>query len=494
MKPNKKRSISKRKIVGMVHGVFDIIHYGHMLYFKEAKSKVDHLIVSITSDRFVNKGPGKPIFNLKKRIEVLRSIKYVDEVVVSNHKTAVNNLEIIKPDFYIKGKDYKNLKNDLSKQIFVEKKTVEKYGGKILFTNSELHSSSSIANNAFEYINDDIKKILKKIDKLQFEQNFLKLAQHKLSKKILIIGDPILDVLRFVEPSGKSNKSNVISTKYIKEEENAGGVLLVANFLNLFCKNVTLLFSGEIKNLTSIKKHLRKDIRVVHVKTKNKLIKKIRYIDHYTNNRLFQNNFNEKDKFTSIEENKVLKKIDQIKKDYDEILFFDYGYVYSNEKLIKTLKNLSKKLTINCQSNSYNFGYNIADKFKLGKTISMDEAEYRLVVRNKEDKLEGLIKKNSKLFNKFENLIITKGRKGCYLKKNNKLIDVPCIINISVDSTGSGDIFLSMFFITKISNSFSDIESLIASHIAAGLHSNQLGNRFNMGVLDIYKIISSMIK
>ena len=494
MKPNKKRSISKRKIIGMVHGVFDIIHYGHILYFKEAKSKVDHLIVSITSDRFVNKGPGKPIFNLKKRIEVLRSIKYVDEVVVSNHKTAVNNLEIIKPDFYIKGKDYKNLKNDLSKQIFVEKKTVEKYGGKILFTNSELHSSSSIANKAFEYINDDIKKTLKKIDKLQFEQNFLKLAQHKLSKKILIIGDPILDILRFVESSGKSNKSNVISTKYIKEEENSGGVLLVANFLNLFCKNVTLLFSGEIENLTSIKKHLRKEIRIVHVKTKNKLIKKIRYIDNYTNNRLFQNNFNEKDKFTNIEENKVLKKIDQIKKDYDEILFFDYGYVYSNEKLVKSLKNLSKKLTINCQSNSYNFGYNIADKFKLGKTISMDEAEYRLVVRNKEDKLEELIKKNSKLFNKFENLIITKGRKGCYLKKNNKLIDVPCVINISVDSTGSGDIFLSMFFITKISNSFSDIESLIASHIAAGLHSNQLGNRFDMGVLDIYKIISSMIK
>ena len=40
MKPNKKSSISKRKIIGMVHGVFDIIHYGHMLYFKEAKSKV----------------------------------------------------------------------------------------------------------------------------------------------------------------------------------------------------------------------------------------------------------------------------------------------------------------------------------------------------------------------------------------------------------------------------------------------------------------------
>ena len=66
---------------------------------------------------------------------------------------------------------------------------------------------------------------------------------------------------------------------------------------------------------------------------------------------------------------------------------------------------------------------------------------------------------NSKLFNKFENLIITKGRKGCYLKKNNKLIDVPCIINTSVDSTGSGDIFLSMFFFfLGFKNSYNKIQ------------------------------------
>jgi len=128
------------------------------------------------------------------------------------------------------------------------------------------------------------------------------------------------------------------------------------------------------------------------------------------------------------------------------------------------------------------------------KTIGMDEVEFRLVVRNKEDKLDVLIKKNSKLFNKFNNLIVTQGKKGCYLKKNNTIISVPCIINTSVDSTGSGDIFLTIFFISKISKNFSDYESLITSHIAAGLHSNQLGNRFHINILDIYKILSSIIK
>lgn len=126
MKSNKKIVNPRKKIIGMIHGVFDIIHYGHILYFQEAKTKVDHLVVSVTSDRFVNKGPGKPIFKLNKRLEVLKSIKFIDEVIVSDHKTAVNNLKVIKPDYYIKGSDYKNLKNDLSKQILIEKKNSRK--------------------------------------------------------------------------------------------------------------------------------------------------------------------------------------------------------------------------------------------------------------------------------------------------------------------------------------------------------------------------------
>ena len=155
----------------MVHGVFDIIHFGHILYFEEAKSKVDYLIVSITSDQYVNKGPGKPIFTLKKRMKVLESIKSIDEVIISDNKTAIENINKIRPDIYIKGKDYKNIKNDLSKQIIFEK-SCRKVWGKTSVHQYELHSSSSIANNVFDYINDDIKKILKKIDYNKFEENF----------------------------------------------------------------------------------------------------------------------------------------------------------------------------------------------------------------------------------------------------------------------------------------------------------------------------------
>ena len=427
-------------------------------------------------------------------MKVLKSIKCIDEVIISDNKTAIENINKIKPDIYIKGKDYKNIKNDLSKQIIFEKKAVEKYGGRLVFTNTELHSSSSIANNVFDYINDDIKKILKNIDYKKFEKNFLKFIEKKISKKILIIGDPILDVLRFVEPSGKSNKSNVISTKYLSQETNAGGVLLVANFLNLFCSDITLLFTGENSNLKLLKKLLNKNIKILVIKTKNKLIRKIRYIDNYSNNRFFQNSFNEKDKFSAQEEVKLTNKLNKIFKKYEEIILFDYGYVYSNKKFVKLINSVGKKLTINCQSNSYNFGYNIADKYKNGKTLSMDEAEFRLVVRNKEEDLGKLIGKNMKIFNKFENLIITQGKKGCFLRSKNNLNLIPSIINQSIDSTGSGDIFLAMFFISKIYKKFCNTEAIILAHIAAGLHSNNLGNRFNLNSLDILRILNNINK
>ena len=82
------RKLKEKKKIGLVHGVFDIVHIGHIKYFQEARSLVDYLIVSVTSDKYIRKGPGKPIFDINKRCEVLKSIKYIDEVIISDFETA----------------------------------------------------------------------------------------------------------------------------------------------------------------------------------------------------------------------------------------------------------------------------------------------------------------------------------------------------------------------------------------------------------------------
>ena len=93
---------------------------------KTLKNLLDKLIVSVTTDKYVNKGPGKPIFDINQRVELLKSINIIDEVVISNNKTAVEVIKKIKPDFYIKGSDYKNINSDPSNQIKTEKKQSNK--------------------------------------------------------------------------------------------------------------------------------------------------------------------------------------------------------------------------------------------------------------------------------------------------------------------------------------------------------------------------------
>jgi len=483
----------KKKITGLIHGVFDVIHVGHINYFKEAKSKVDKLIVSVTSDEFVNKGPGKPIFNLKKRMELLKSIRYIDKVIESNYPTAIENIRKIRPDIYIKGKDYKNLKRDISKNILLEKKEVNKFGGKLIFTNSELHSSSSLANNVFNFINEDIKKVLKKINKSEFSLKFNSLIERKIKKKILVIGEPIYDILRFVKPSGKSNKNNIISTQFSSEEINAGGTLLPIKFLKLFCDNISFLFSGTPQDFRLIKKDLP-GLSLIKLQSKNKLIKKIRYVDEYTSNRLFQNNINEDNKLTFSEIKKINNFLIKNYKKYDHIIFFNYGYIFNEKKLKKTFNKISKKLILNVQSNSYNFGYNLANEYTKGNIISLDEEEFRLLTKEKDEELRKLIKRNLKIFRKFKFGIITQGKKGAHIVLNNKIISIPTIFKPKIDSTGSGDIFLTMFAICQIFSKFNVIESTILSHISAGLHANNLGNRFKLDLPIINKSLDSILK
>ena len=484
---------TKKKIIGLIHGVFDVIHVGHINYFKEAKSKVDKLIVSVTSDEFVNKGPGKPIFNLKKRMEVLNSIKYIDKVIESNYPTAIQNIRKIRPDLYIKGKDYKNLKGDISKNIVLEKKEVNKIGGKLFFTNSELHSSSSLANEVFNFLNEDIKKILKKINKSEFSLKFNLLLERKINKKVLVIGEPIYDILRFVKPSGKSNKNNIIATQFASEEINAGGTLLPIKLLKLFCKNISFLFTGTSQDFRSIKKNLSGS-SLIKLKSKNKLIKKIRYVDEYTSNRLFQNNINENNKLSASEIEKINYFLVKNYKKYDHIIFFNYGYIFNEKKLKKTFNKISKKLILNIQSNSYNFGYNLANEYNKGNIISLDEAEFRLLTKEKDGDITKLIKNNLKIFRNFKFGIVTQGKKGAHIIVKNKIIFIPSIFKPKIDSTGSGDIFLTMFAICQIFSKFNVIESAILSHICAGLHANDLGNRFNLSLPIINKSLNSILK
>ena len=137
------------KTIVHCHGVFDLLHIGHIKYFEEAKSMGDILVVTLTEDRYVNKGPNRPAFNHHLRAEAIVALACVDFVAINQWPTAIETLEKLQPTFYVKGPDYKQHSNDLTGNIVHEKSMVEQYGGQIAYTTTPLFSSSSLINNYF---------------------------------------------------------------------------------------------------------------------------------------------------------------------------------------------------------------------------------------------------------------------------------------------------------------------------------------------------------
>ena len=115
----------KNKTIVLCHGVFDFFHLGHLNYFNSAKKLGDILIVSLTSDKFVNKEVNRTYYKEQDRLKVISSLEIVDYVILSNSHNGVSVIEKIKPNFYVKGPDYKDNTKDLTKNIYKENALVK---------------------------------------------------------------------------------------------------------------------------------------------------------------------------------------------------------------------------------------------------------------------------------------------------------------------------------------------------------------------------------
>ncbi len=138
------RSLRKQgKTVGLCHGGFDLLHPGHVKHFESAKKHCDVLVVSVTSDRFVEgrKGAGRPIYPDQLRAYMIASLAVVDYVVITDFKLGVDVIHALQPSLYIKGSDF------VGKQtpgITAEREAIQSVGGTMVYTKDPKLSTSAI--------------------------------------------------------------------------------------------------------------------------------------------------------------------------------------------------------------------------------------------------------------------------------------------------------------------------------------------------------------
>ena len=450
----KMTSLKKKKVkIVLCHGVFDIVHIGHIKHFQKAKEFGEVLVVSITVDKYVKKGPGKPLFNEKIRAEYLSSLKIIDYVFINNYETSINVINIVKPDYYIKGQDYKIRKSDITKNILLEEKAVKKNKGRIIFTDEVQFSSSKIINanvNIFTDEQQNYFNLTRKFFNLKSLQNILK----KIEKsKVLVIGETIIDQYNFCEALGKSGKDPFLTFKPKRSIDYIGGAAAIANNVAVFCKKVDFIsMIGENKEYENfIKKNLKNNINKIFLYKKDSpTILKKRYLDLVNHNKVFGLYSLNEENLKKNEVNKLNEEIKKKIKKADIVIVSDYGHGFLAESTAKLITKFSNKLYLNTQVNSANIGYHSLNKFKKINFLIINETELRHELRNKHETIENLSKI---LIQRFEinHLVITRGEKGLiyFDVKKYKFYYCPSFSNNVTDKVGTGDNMLaamSLFF------------------------------------------------
>ena len=443
LKELRKKNLNK-KIV-LAHGTYDFFHYGHLSHLKKTKKYGDVLVVSITADKFIKKGVNRPIYNQVQRINFLSSIDLIDYVVIVNSLSGVEIIRELKPDFYSKGAEYKFAKKDFTNKILQEIKELKKFNGKIIYTEEPSMSSSNIINKFKSQSDDKISIFQKKIKKkLKFTDIHEKINQ-MTSKKVLVIGDAIIDQYVFTSALSKSPKEEIISVKEEDIKMYPGGIFATANNVSNFAKKVTLVSLLNRKNIyfNKIKKKLNKNLKCIFFEDKKTdLSVKIRYLDS-SNKKLFQSN---KLNFDSIEdktEKKILYFLKNNISKYDLVIVNDFGHGLMTSKITKFLEKNSNKLAVNVQTNSANFGYNFFDKYKKCYYLSLDEPEARYALRDRKNISKILFKKILKK-TKSNIVSITYGANGTKVYSQGKIENIPALSKNVVDSLGAGDAYFAI--------------------------------------------------
>ena len=125
----------------MCHGVFDLVHPGHIRHLLYAKEKADILVASLTADAHITKAQYRPFVPQELRALNLAALEMVDYVIIDPNPTPLDNIARIQPDFFAKGYEYAD--GGINPKTQQEIEVLQAYGGEILFTPGDIVYSSS---------------------------------------------------------------------------------------------------------------------------------------------------------------------------------------------------------------------------------------------------------------------------------------------------------------------------------------------------------------
>jgi len=222
----------------MCHGVFDLVHPGHIRHLVYAKEKADLLIASLTADVHITKASYRPFVPQELRALNLAALEMVDYVIIDPNPTPIENISRLKPDYFAKGYEYAN--GGVNPKTQQEIETLQSYGGEILFTPGDIvYSSSHLIESGPPNIAVEKLLALMEAEGLNFDHLRGILDQFE-GLNVHVVGDTIVDSLTYTTMIGGMTKTPTPSVRFDNRVDFVGGAAIVAKHLRAAGAEVTL--------------------------------------------------------------------------------------------------------------------------------------------------------------------------------------------------------------------------------------------------------------
>lgn len=484
-----------KKIV-LCHGVFDLLHIGHIRYLKQAKSFGDLLVVTITPDRYVDKGPHRPAFSEKLRLEAIASLNCVDYVAINKWDTAESTLRQLKPDYYVKGSEFKDINADRTGKIAKEQEVAEQLGIELKFTEDIVFSSSNLINKYLTAYSDEIDSYLTLFRQRYPLEKILSLIDKLANLKVLVLGDTILDEYQYCDAIGKSSKDPTLALKYRSHDLFAGGVLAVANHVANFTAHVDLLtlIGQQDSHESFIRQQLTPCISpFFFIQPDAPTTLKRRFLDGYSFNKLLEIYVMDDSGPGPQAEEEICTYLNQHLKNYDIVIAADFGHGLINDTIRRTIIDSAPYLAVNTQANAGNRGFHTISKYNRTDYCCIAEHELWLETRQRQGNLRTQMDDiRSRLDCTY--FTVTLGRKGCAIcDKNNDFIKIPTFARKVIDRVGAGDAF---FAVSALASRCSPPTELLGflGNIVGALAVETIGNKKAITRQSTEKFITSILK
>jgi rfaE bifunctional protein kinase chain/domain/rfaE bifunctional protein nucleotidyltransferase chain/domain len=307
------------------HGCFDIVHPGHIRYLEFASRQGDILVVTLTGDSEISKATQSPYIPQELRAESLAALEFVDYVYIDPSPTAESVLEAIRPDVYVKGREYEVSRDP---RFLREKEVVESYGGRVIFSSGDVIFSSTA-----------LVATLPRAQQIEQERLKLVCRRHGVSHPTLrdaigrfnglrvgVIGDVILDRYVFCDAHDVASESPMLSLAEIERREYVGGAAIVARHVAALGAQSCLITNLADDDASARARAVLADegVELHALATRPRLVEKTRYL--VEENKLFKVETGDNTPLDSQAERDAAILIEQQARHLDAVVFCDFGY------------------------------------------------------------------------------------------------------------------------------------------------------------------------